>query len=86
MQRTRLNVIGDPGMTVITAQAKHTAKHDSGYSFVHCSVGGTAKGAFLGRAWMEMPEVVFAYTTMSGVVNPLGWFNNFHPEREKYIS
>ncbi|KAF2321350.1 hypothetical protein GH714_040420 [Hevea brasiliensis] len=38
--------------------------------------------ALLGRAWMEMPRVVFAYSSMSEVVDPKGWSSNDHPERE----
>ncbi|KAG5222495.1 pectinesterase PPME [Salix suchowensis] len=66
----------------ITAQARNNEGEDTGFSFVHCKVEGTGSGAYLGRAWQQRPRVVFAYTTMSGVVNPQGWSNNFHPERD----
>ncbi|KAJ8772420.1 hypothetical protein K2173_027597 [Erythroxylum novogranatense] len=57
---------------------------DTGFSFVHCNVTGKGTGAMLGRAWTEMPKVVFAYTTMTSVVDPAGWSNNNHPDREPF--
>ncbi|KAI9177384.1 hypothetical protein LWI28_014525 [Acer negundo] len=82
---TRLHVIGDTGMTVITAQARDTGTEDCGYSFVHGQITEVGTGAYLGRAWMASPRVIFAYITMSSVVNPAGWDNNFKPEREKTV-
>jgi pectinesterase len=67
---------------VITAQARNK-EDDTGFSFVHCKVNGIGKGAFLGRAWTERPRVVFAFTTMSSVINPGGWSDNQHPERDR---
>ncbi|KAK1584601.1 hypothetical protein Q3G72_034340 [Acer saccharum] len=80
---TQLHVLGDTGMTVITAQARDTTTEDCGYSFVHGQVTGVETGAYLGRAWMASPRVIFAYTTMSSVVNLAGWDNGMKPEREK---
>ncbi|KAF2321351.1 hypothetical protein GH714_040421 [Hevea brasiliensis] len=82
---TQLNVIADQALTVITAQARKSRSEDNGYSFVHCRITGSGSGTYLGRAWMDMPEVVFAYTDMGTTVNPLGWSNNFHPERESTV-
>ncbi|XVE63821.1 hypothetical protein DITRI_Ditri07aG0051100 [Diplodiscus trichospermus] len=82
---TELHVDGDKGLTVITAQARESSSEDTGYSFVHCSVTGTAQGAFLGRAWKTSPRVVFAYTDMANVVNPSGWSDNFQPDRDKTV-
>ncbi|KAK1588676.1 hypothetical protein Q3G72_025774 [Acer saccharum] len=82
---TQLHVLGDTGMTVITAQARDTTTEDCGYSFVHGQITGVGTGAYLGRAWMASPRVIFAYTTMSSVVNPAGWDNNMKPEREKTV-
>ncbi|TXG70418.1 hypothetical protein EZV62_005359 [Acer yangbiense] len=82
---TQLHVLGDTGMTVITAQARDTATEDCGYSFVHGQITGVGNGAYLGRAWMASPRVIFAYTTMSSVVNPTGWDNGLKPEREKTV-
>ncbi|XP_071723253.1 putative pectinesterase 63 [Rutidosis leptorrhynchoides] len=84
---TELNVIEDreSQMTVITANARDNANEESGFSFVHCKVGGTGNGTYLGRAWMESPQVVFAFTEMTGVVNPEGWSDNRQPSRDKTI-
>ncbi|XP_018831068.1 putative pectinesterase 63 [Juglans regia] len=78
---TTLNVLGDGGFTVIAAQAREY-DDETGYSFVHCSVIGTGIGTYLGRAWMNKPRVIYAYTIMSGVVSPVGWSDNFHKERD----
>ena len=83
MQSTELRTLGDNGITVIVAQARKSETEDNAYSFVHCDVTGTGTGTFLGRAWMSHPRVVFAYSTMSGIVNKLGWSNNNHPEHDK---
>ncbi|KAJ1399686.1 Pectinesterase, catalytic [Sesbania bispinosa] len=53
-------------------------EEDNVYSFVHCDITGTGSGTFLGRAWFSHSKVVYAYTTMSNVVNPAGWSNNMH--------
>ncbi|EEF32171.1 putative pectinesterase 63 [Ricinus communis] len=81
-----IHVVDDKLLTVITAQAGSDPKEDTGFVFVHCSITGDGTGAFLGRAWMPMPRVVFAYTRMGKVIHPGGWFNNFHPERERTVS
>ncbi|EOY22714.1 hypothetical protein QUC31_007881 [Theobroma cacao] len=82
---TVLYVDGQKGVTVITAQARESSSENTGYSFVHCTVTGTASGAYLGRAWKTSPRVVFAYTNMSSVIHPLGWSDNLHPERAKTV-
>ncbi|KAH8505013.1 hypothetical protein H0E87_012308 [Populus deltoides] len=81
---TELHVIGDEKGNFITAHARNNEAENTGFSFVHCKVDGTGtKKAYLGRAWQQRPRVVFSYTTMSSVVNPEGWSNNFHPERDQ---
>ncbi|XP_027361983.1 putative pectinesterase 63 [Abrus precatorius] len=80
---TELRVLGDNGITVIVAQARTSDTDDIIYSFVHCDVTGTGTGTFLGRAWMSHPKVIFAYTTMSNIVNQLGWSDNNHPDYAK---
>ena len=69
-------------MTIITAQARESDLEDTGYSFVQGSVTGTGNGTYLGRAWKTSPRVIFAYTEMGSVVNPLGWSDNFHSEND----
>ncbi|XP_050224866.1 putative pectinesterase 63 [Mercurialis annua] len=79
---TELHVVEEKGLRVIAAQARNEETEDTGFVFAHCRVTGKGRGAFLGRAWMKRPRVVYAYTEMGAVVNPAGWFNNFHSERE----
>ncbi|PRQ59695.1 putative pectinesterase [Rosa chinensis] len=81
---THLHVLGDNGMTVITAQARESDE-DNGYSFVHCNITGTGNGTYLGRAWRAAPKVLFAYTNMGEVVKPEGWTDNFHPEYDNKV-
>ncbi|MBA0846865.1 hypothetical protein Goshw_008637 [Gossypium schwendimanii] len=85
MQNTELYVDGDTGLTVITAQARESQEENTGYSFVHCTITGTAQGAYLGRAWKTSPKVVYAYTDMSEVINPEGWSHNLRPERAQTV-
>ncbi|XP_012090532.1 putative pectinesterase 63 [Jatropha curcas] len=82
---TQLYVLEEKDAQIITAQAREKEGEDIGYSFVHCDIKGVGNRAFLGRAWMAMPRVVFAYSSMSSVVHPEGWSNNNHPEREKNL-
>ncbi|KAJ7961864.1 Pectinesterase [Quillaja saponaria] len=82
---TTIHVLVEEGFTVITAHARQSPSEDTGYVFVHCSITGTGNGTFLGRAWMTGPRVIFAYTSMDNIVNPAGWTNNFHPERESTV-
>ncbi|KAK9290685.1 hypothetical protein L1049_008859 [Liquidambar formosana] len=83
---TELRVLPAPfGFTVITAQAREGASEDNGYSFVHCTITGTIKGTYLGRAWKTRPKVVFSYTNMGSIINPVGWSDYFHPERDDMV-
>ncbi|MCH4805138.1 pectinesterase family protein, partial [Pasteurella multocida] len=81
---TKLIVVGEEG-GVITAQARKNEGEDIGYTFVHCDISGTANGTWLGRAWMPHAKVVFAYTSMSKIVNPLGWNENNHPNNAQTV-
>ncbi|RXH67884.1 hypothetical protein DVH24_028031 [Malus domestica] len=38
---------------------------------------------YLDRAWRGRPQMVYAYTRMTKVVNPAGWSDNNHPECNK---
>ncbi|KAK5777287.1 hypothetical protein PVK06_045254 [Gossypium arboreum] len=72
---------GDPEMAVIIAQARESSSEDTGYSFVHGRITGTAKDVFLGRAWKSSPRVVYSYTKMDEIIHPGGWSSNRQPER-----
>ncbi|WCJ36397.1 Pectin lyase-like superfamily protein [Euphorbia peplus] len=75
--RTQIHALHDEtGVTIITAQARNSKLDDSGYSFVHCQVTGDKKGnTYLGRLWIKLPQVVFAYTSMTDVIVPEAWLN-----------
>ncbi|KAK8266139.1 hypothetical protein V6Z11_D12G223100 [Gossypium hirsutum] len=61
--------------------ARESSSEDTGYSFVHGRITGTAKDVFLGRAWKSSPRVVYSYTEMDEIVHPGGWSSNRQPER-----
>ncbi|MBA0674076.1 hypothetical protein Goari_015688, partial [Gossypium aridum] len=69
----------------IFGSGKSLYLENTGYSFVHCTITGTAQGAYLGRAWKTSPKVVYAYTDMSEVINPEGWSHNLRPERAQTV-
>ncbi|KAK4353871.1 hypothetical protein RND71_026065 [Anisodus tanguticus] len=70
---TEMHVIPGEAMAMVTAHARAADNVDSGYSFVHCTVTGTGKTAYLGRAWKPFSKVVFSYSDLSDVVHPEGW-------------
>ncbi|GMJ05926.1 hypothetical protein like AT1G69940 [Hibiscus trionum] len=82
---SEIYVEADPKFTVITAQARESSSEDTGFSFVHGKITGTARGTFLGRAWKSSPRVVYAYSEMSKVVSAVGWSHDKHPERAKTV-
>ncbi|XP_030935929.1 probable pectinesterase 48 [Quercus lobata] len=83
---TQLYVLGQGNeASFITAHARDFPSETTGYSFIHCHISGTGHGTYLGRAWRARPRVVFSYTDMSGEVNPLGWSDNVHPERDSTV-
>ncbi|KAL5572299.1 hypothetical protein UlMin_021896 [Ulmus minor] len=57
---------------------------NSGFTFIHCKINGTGD-TYLGRAWMERPRVVFAYTYMGTLINTKGWSNGMHSDREQTV-
>lgn len=80
-----LYVIGDKGLTVITAQGRGDDKQGSGYSFVHSKIEGTGQSTtYLGRPWGDKTKVVYTYTYMSNVVSPGGWSDNFQSNTNFY--
>ncbi|XP_047938342.1 pectinesterase 1-like [Salvia hispanica] len=80
-----IHVIPGDGNAIITAHARNDAKEETGFSFVHCSITGTAPNAVLGRSWFPYPRVVFALCDISSVIIPEGWSNNFHPETNSTV-
>ncbi|XP_030490751.2 putative pectinesterase 63 [Cannabis sativa] len=63
---------------VITAQARTMVSENSGFTFVHCKI--IAEGdTYLGRAWKDMPRVIFAYTYMGPHIDVNGWSNGMWP-------
>ncbi|GAU48522.1 hypothetical protein TSUD_243000 [Trifolium subterraneum] len=83
--KNELRSLGATGPTVIVAQAKHSETDDTLYSFVHCDITGTGHDTFLARSWLGQSKVVFAYSTMTDVLNPKAWNNDLHPEYEKTV-
>ncbi|GAB4854793.1 hypothetical protein Ancab_023378 [Ancistrocladus abbreviatus] len=82
---TEIHVIpGDP-VAIIAAQAGKDKKDPGAYVFVHGRITGTGGTAILGRAWMPAAKVIYAFTTMSDVVKPEGWSDNFKPENQKTV-
>ncbi|KAJ4838314.1 putative pectinesterase 11 [Turnera subulata] len=58
----------------ITAQHRNSPSENTGFLFLGCKITGDVGGsAFLGRPWGVSSRVVFAYSYMSGVINPPGW-------------
>nr|CAD1825471.1 unnamed protein product [Ananas comosus var. bracteatus] len=82
-QNCELHSVAD-GATAITAQARENISDKSGFSFVSCRISGTGD-AFLSRAWKPRSRVVFAYTYMGSLVDPLGWSDKGLPERQRTV-
>ncbi|EXC21091.1 putative pectinesterase 50 [Morus notabilis] len=79
-----LFVIGDKGLTVITAQGRGD-RVSTGYSFVHSRIEGTGNSTtFLGRPWGDKTKVVYTYTYMSNVIQPGGWSDNSQTSKNFY--
>lgn len=75
VQNCELRVLSTSGGS-LTAQRRSDPNEDTGFSFVNCKV--TGKGAatvYLGRAWGAYSRVVFAFTEIAGIINPVGWYS-----------
>merc|ERR1711974_338633 len=71
---TELHIIPGERMAMITTHARKSNSDPSGLSFVHCTVTGKGRVAYLGRAWFPYARVIFSYTQMSDAIIPIGWF------------
>ncbi|KAL8166772.1 hypothetical protein V2J09_008271 [Rumex salicifolius] len=69
----------------IAAQArKNLDPRAGGFVFVHCRVTGEPKSkALLGRTYMAGSRVIYAYSTMTNIVEPKGWYDDFVTDYEK---
>ncbi|KAK1307867.1 putative pectinesterase 63 [Acorus calamus] len=72
------------GIGYLTAQARTTKAEKTGFSFVNCTVTGTGQ-TYLSRAWMQSSRVVFAYTYMGSVVDPIGWDDKGFTDRQRTV-
>jgi hypothetical protein len=81
LQGTTINSVAQ-GLGTITAQGRNSDEDDSGFSFVHCKITGTGD-TYLGRAWRQMPRVVFAYTEMGSLIDKEGWSDSTATSQSK---
>ncbi|XP_021768576.1 pectinesterase QRT1-like [Chenopodium quinoa] len=56
----------------VTAQKRSKTSMSSGFSFKDCKVTGSGK-VYLGRAWGDYSRVVYSFSFLDKLVNPLGW-------------
>ncbi|KOM46078.1 hypothetical protein LR48_Vigan06g138400 [Vigna angularis] len=64
-----------PGKAIIgfiTAQGRMNADDENGFVFKNCNIHGVGK-TYLGRPWRAFARVLFYKTTMSSIIQPLGW-------------
>jgi pectinesterase len=60
---------------MLTAQSKHFAAEDSGYTFLHCRITGAEDGnkVVLGRPWRDDSTVTFYDTDVEQTLDADGW-------------
>ncbi|KAH0634386.1 hypothetical protein KY284_037172 [Solanum tuberosum] len=69
----------------ITAQGRSHPNDASAFVFKNCKVIGTGK-AFLGRAWRAYARVLFYKTSLSNIIDPIGWDAWSYKGHEKQLS
>ncbi|XP_074319152.1 putative pectinesterase 55 [Silene latifolia] len=64
-----------PGSNVgyITAQARHSARSQTGFVFIECAVVGTIGSTYLGRAYTHYSRVLFYKSRLEGLIAHEGW-------------
>lgn len=66
--------IHSPTGGYITAQRREASTNSGGFVFFKCQITGKGEKTFLGRPWVgSYARVIFAYTNMQDVIEPLGW-------------
>ncbi|KAM5564881.1 putative pectinesterase/pectinesterase inhibitor 28 [Rosa sericea] len=66
--------IHSPTRGYITAQRREASTDSGGFVFFKCQITGKGEKTFLGRPWVgSYARVIFAYTYMEDVIEPLGW-------------
>uniref|UniRef100_A0A803LEZ6 pectinesterase n=1 Tax=Chenopodium quinoa TaxID=63459 RepID=A0A803LEZ6_CHEQI len=68
----------------LTAQKRSKTSMSSGFSFKDCKVTGTGK-VYLGRAWGDYSRVVYSFSFLDKLVNPLGWNNWGKSNRDSMV-
>ncbi|KAK9155316.1 hypothetical protein Sjap_002796 [Stephania japonica] len=68
----------------IAASHRNSAKENTGFSFLNCTVNGTGN-VYLGRAWGNYSRVVYSYSDLSTIVDPLGWSDWGEPNRRRTV-
>ncbi|XP_022631911.1 probable pectinesterase 55 [Vigna radiata var. radiata] len=64
-----------PGKAIIgfiTAQGRMNVDDENGFVFKNCNIHGFGK-TYLGTPWRSYARVLFYKTTMSSIIQPLGW-------------
>jgi len=70
------------GWGAVAAQKRQNAIENTGFSFVMCTITGSAGQVYLGRAWGAYSRVVYSYTYMADIINQQGWMDWGIPERQ----
>ncbi|PRQ27032.1 putative pectinesterase [Rosa chinensis] len=66
--------IHSPTGGYITAQRREASTDSGGFVFFKCQITGKGEKTFLGRPWVgSYARVIFAYSNMQDVIEPLGW-------------
>nr|XP_043618784.1 pectinesterase QRT1 [Erigeron canadensis] len=67
----------------IAAHHRNSEQEDTGFSFVNCSVTGSRGSIYLGRAWGNYSRVLYIYSNIDDIIDPLGWSDWNQPWRQR---